>query len=142
MSSELRGYEDYVHAAADGRIDDAKHHLLIALREARALAAKPVIAGLIQRLGVLLWKGGDKASALALYEISEDLDAGSLLTRLEYAKFLANELSEGHLATMKCRDIIDEAGRRPFAETADDFGSADYAAAAQRLLEEIRGSDR
>jgi hypothetical protein len=133
----LPGYEEYVRAAADGEIQEAKRHLLVALREARARGARPVIAGLIQRLGVLLLEGGDKYSALALYEVSEDLDPGSLLAKLEFAKFLANELHEGRRAQEKCREIINAAKRNPFAESSDDFGSDEYIAAAQRLLDEI-----
>lgn len=138
MNNRLPGYEEYVHAAADGRVEEAKRHLLVALREARARGARPVIAGLIQRLAILLAKDGDRVSALALYEVSEDLDAGSLLAKLEFAKFLVNELREFDLAEQKCHEIIDIAARHPFAETEEDFGSSEYAAAAQRLLDEMR----
>src|SRR5215210_3662965 len=137
MDNSLDGYEQYVLAAADGRIEEAKSYLLQALRDARAKSARPVVAGLIQRLGTLLLAGGDRSSALALYEASEEIDDGSLLVKLEFAKFLWNEMKDGSLASRKCREIIQIAARNPFPETDGDFSSAEYSTAAWRLLNEI-----
>jgi hypothetical protein len=139
MNNSLAGYEAYVLAAADGRIDEAKAFLLEALRDAKAKAARPVVAGLIQRLGTLLLTGGDRNSALALYEVSEELDDGSLLVRLEFAKFLWNEMKDGAFASNKCQEIIQKASAHPFPESNEDFSSADYSEAATRLLKEISG---
>jgi tetratricopeptide (TPR) repeat protein len=136
-NSSLAGYEQYVLAAADGRIEDAKAFLLEALRDARAKGARPVVAGLIQRLGSLMFAGGDRNSALALYEVSLDLDEGSLLAKLEYAKFLWHEMGEAVLAREKCLEVIQAASSNPFPESDDDFGSDEYAEAANRLLNEI-----
>jgi hypothetical protein len=140
MNNSIAGYEDYVLAAADGRIEDAKRHLLVALRDAKAKNALPVVAGLVQRLGSLLLAGGDRIAALALYEISEELDRGSLLVRLEFAKFLWRGANDRQLAIDKCNEIVESASSHPFPESEDDFGSMEYSESALRLLEEIERS--
>ena len=139
MKNSISGYEDYVLAASEGRIEEAKQFLLVALRDARVKRAYPVMAGMVQRLGSLLHAGGDRNSALALYEISEDLDEGSLLTRLEHAKFLWKEAHDADLAIKKCIEIVQRASSHPFPGSEDDFSSAEYSEAATRLLTEIQG---
>lgn len=137
MKQSLAGYEQYMLAASDGRYKDATRFLVEALRDAKSKKARPVVAGMAQRLGDLLFKQGDRDASLALYEISEELDEGSLLSKLDFAKFLVNDLRDVDLAAQKCREIIDSAVAEPFPESDDDFSSPDYIAAAKRLLSQI-----
>ena len=131
------GQYEHAIALAENRLDDAKKYLVEMISEARISDSSPVLSGLAQRLGSILLRQGDKYGAIAMYEISEALDKGSLLAKLDYAKFLSNELRDGLSARNKCNEIIAEATSRPFEETDGDFGSEEYIAAAKRILDNL-----
>jgi hypothetical protein len=124
----------YVEAVADGRLDDAKTHLLSEIATAKAASSPAMLAGIAQRLGSVLLKQGDQTSAIALYELSECLDSTSMLAKLDYAKFLLNEVGNRSAAAAKAELILAMTCSAPFPGTHDDFGSDEYADAAQRLL--------
>ncbi len=123
----------YVLATLEGRIEDAKKLLLIALLDENSRHSPSIKAGIIQRLANLLFGDGDISSARILYCISEDIDPGSLLAKYEHAKFLLEEISDTHATIEKCDEIIRIAHEKPFLETDDDFSSEQYINAANNL---------
>lgn len=106
---------EYIVALSENRIDDAKKYLLEMIFEARGLGARPALSGLVQRFGSIFLKQGDKYGAIALYELSEVLDKGPLLSKLNYANFILNEVGDGVSARNKCNEVIMEATIHPFA---------------------------
>ncbi len=136
MNNLIPGTNEYIDALADSRFEDAKRHLLVAIASVKERGESPVLAGLAQRLGSILLKQGDKLGALGLYEISECLDSESLLTKLDYAKFLMFEMGDTAAAGAKCQGIIASATAKPFPGSDEDFSSEEYAEAAGRLLRE------
>jgi len=141
MTSFCPDQYEYAVALSENRLDDAKKHLLAMIIEAGRLDARPVLSGLAQRLGSILLRQCDKNGAIALYELSVVLDKGSLLSKLEYAKFLLNEVGDNIYAQNKCNEIIMEATTHPFAETDDDFGSEEYIQAAKRIFNNAEGDN-
>ena len=137
MTTFSPGQYEYVVALSENRLDDAKKHLVEMIKAAKTLESRPVLSGLAQRLGSIVLQQGDKYGAIAMYELSEALDKGSLLAKLDYAKFLFNQLGDGVSAQNKCNEIIAEATTNPFEETDDDFGSGMYIEAAKRILDAI-----
>lgn len=138
------GYWDekgFVVALADNRLDDAKRLVLDGIIWAKQQNVPPVLCALVQKLGTVLARQDDRITALVCYELSEQLDHSSLLAKLEYAKFLAAEQQDVSGALAKCSEIIRDAREDPFPRSDNDFGSEDYAAAATRLIAEIRGSE-
>jgi hypothetical protein len=133
------GYKEFVIAFGDRRYEDAKSFLLKAILYAKKTGSDTLLAGFAQRLGLIFLKGGDRASAIVLYELSEALDKGSLLDKLNYAKFLFVEFGDPVLAKQKCLEIIDDANSRPFPESDDDFGSDYYINSAKNILQNIEG---
>ena len=123
-----------MEALAAGRLEDAKVHLLSEITTAKAANSPAMLAGFAQRLGSVLLRQGDRVSAIALYELSECLDPGSQLARLDYAKFLLNELGDLPAAAMRAEAILAELKNAPFAETDNDFSSDHYIAAAESVL--------
>jgi hypothetical protein len=99
-----------------------------------------MLAGLAQKLGAILFKQGDKASAMAIFELSENLDPGSLLAKLHYARFLLHEANDPQAAASKAQALLALIEIAPFAETEDDFGSEQYGDAAHRLLAEAQSA--
>jgi hypothetical protein len=97
---------DYVEALAADRLDDAKTLLLSKIAVAKAANSPAMLAGLAQRLGSVLLKQGDRTSALALYELSECLDSSSILAKLDYAKFLLNEVGDRAAASAKANIVL------------------------------------
>ncbi|KRC31840.1 hypothetical protein ASE28_11885 [Acidovorax sp. Root219] len=130
------GELDYVLSMGDKRYEDAKKHLLTMTSHARQMDSRPMLAGCAQRLGEILFAQGDEAAAIALHEFSEFIDTGSLLAKLDHAKFLAKMGRHG-AAKEKCEQIISIAKETPFAETDADFSSDQYIDAADRVLSEI-----
>lgn len=130
-----RNFEyEHVLALSENRLEDAKNSLVAAILAAKNDNAPSVLAGLTQRFGSLLLKQGEKAGAIVLYELAEVLDTGSLLVKLEYAKFLLRELGERAAAIAKSEEIIAVALSNPFPESAEDFSSEEYIDAAKRIL--------
>ncbi|WP_067064973.1 hypothetical protein [Roseateles chitosanitabidus] len=128
---------DYVLAIAEGRLEDAKTHLFDALTSLGP-GAEAVRSGISQRLGSILLKQGDTVTAMALYELSEALDEGSLSAKLQHAKFLFRELGDRTAAELKCEEVAEIARATPFPDSDDDFGSEGYLQAVRRLIAEIR----
>ena len=114
---------DLVSAIAEGRLEDAKVHLLVEIAVAKAAGSAAMLAGLAQKLGTIAFKQGDKASAIAIYEFSENLDPGSLLAKLQYARFLLQEANDPQAAASKTQALLALIETAPFAETEDDFSS-------------------
>jgi hypothetical protein len=137
MSTFIPGEKEYVLALAKGELETAKQHLCIAISAANEMHSPTVLSGLAQRLGSLLLKQGDLLTARALYELSENLDSTSLLARLDYAKFLWNEIKDRQEALAKANSVIEIATQNPFPESEDDFSSEDYIKGAKRLIAEI-----
>jgi len=129
---------EYILALDENRLEDAKASLLLAIRLAKKVDAAPSVAGLAQKLGTVLWRQGDRRGALACYELSENLDPGSLLAKLHHAQFLCSEVGDRDAAIEKCNEIVAQATDSPFPETEGDFGSSEYIAAAQRVLDSMR----
>lgn len=127
------GELDFVLAIGDERYNDAKRHLLTMISHAKEIDSMPFLAGCAQRLGEVLFGQGDEESALALYEFSEVIDKGSLLAKLDHAKFLAR-LGKQEMAKEKCEQIISIANDSPFAESDTDFSSEQYSEAARTVL--------
>lgn len=127
------GELDYVLSMGDKRYKDAKKYLLTMISHAREIDSVPALAGCAQRLGEILFAQGDEESAIALHELSEFIDKGSLLAKLDHAKFLAR-LGKQEAAKEKCEQIISIANDSPFAETDADFSSEHYSEAARRVL--------
>lgn len=131
------GELDFVLAMGDERYKDAKKHLLSMISHAREIDSAPTLAGCAQRLGEILFAQGDEESAIALHEFSEFIDKGSLLAKLDHAKFLAR-LGKQKAAKEKCEQIISIANDSPFAETDTDFSSEQYGEAARRILDGMK----
>jgi len=136
MSKALPGDDEYVIASVEGRLDDAKRHVLETVIAAKAEGLGTMISGCAQRLGSVLFRSGDEISSRVLFELSEELDKGSLLAKLDYAKFLIEHVNDRDAALRKCEEIIGEATVRPFEESEDDFSSEQYIEAASRLIRE------
>ena len=136
MSESLPEYNEYVNAVFENRLEDAKQHLIEAIKTAKERDALPVLAGIAGRFGSILLKQGDKFGAIAFYELSEELDRKSLLPKLEYAKFLLRELGDKNKSISKCKEIIAIASANPFLESDDDFSSDEYIEATQKVLDE------
>jgi hypothetical protein len=138
MNSEKKHpLDQYVLAVAANQLDDAKLHLLEALTDANDAHSLPMKAGIAQRLARVLAQQGDAISAKILYALSEDIDSGSLLAKLEHAKFLNNQPESSEDVIKKCDEIIYQANLHHFEETDDDFSSAQYIEAASNLKKSI-----
>jgi tetratricopeptide (TPR) repeat protein len=132
----------YVLAFSEGRYEDAKKSLYKAiLCEAKNKDAPPWLAGFVQRLGTITFRQGDEAGALAMYEISELIDVGSLLVKLDYAKFLLKEMGNKTAAISKSQEIIDSATSFSFPESSGDFSSDQYIEAAKRVIDEAENKE-
>lgn len=138
MYNFIPGEKDYVIAFSEGRFDDAKRHLIEAICAIKKIDAPPVLAGFTQRFGSLLLKQGEALGAIAMYELSETLDAGSLLVKLDYAKFLLREMGDKAAAILKAEELIEAATACPFPGNDYDFSSDEYIEAGKRLIEEAR----
>ena len=141
MNNPVPDEYKYVLAMSENRFEDAKQYLLGAVIAAKQVDARPVLSGLAQRLGSISLKQGDKFGAIALYEFSEILDATSLLAKLDYAKFLLDEVGDKVAAEAKCDEIISAATSHPFAGCDDDFSSDEYIEAATRIKSKVPGSN-
>lgn len=129
----------YVSAFSEGRYEDAKKCLYKAIVcEAKNKEALPLLAGFVQKLGTITFRQGDEVGALAMYEISELIDVGSLLVKLDYAKFLLKEMGNKTAAINKSQIIIDYATSFPFVGNDDDFSSEEYIEAAKRIVDEAK----
>lgn len=137
MIDPTPGELEYLEALHEHRYDEAKWLLLKAIVFEKQIGVPAMLAGLCQRLGTVMFRQGDQAAALCIYELSEEIDPGSLLCKLEYARFLFQEAGDKDSATKKCMDLIALAQREPFGETDDDFSSEQYIDAAKRILEKI-----
>ena len=140
MTNPFPSENKYVLAMSENRFEDAKQYLLEAVIATKQVDARPVLSGLAQRFGSISLKQGDKFGAIALYEFSEALDATSLLAKLDYAKFLLDEVGDKVTAEAKCGEIIATATSHPFPGTDDDFSSDEYIEAATRVINKIRGT--
>ena len=65
------------------------------------------------------------------------LDPGSLLAKLEFAKFLHYKIGDNSAAVDKCNELILQTSQSPFDASTHDFSSTDYLEAAKRLLKLI-----
>ena len=139
MENTSLGMYDYLNALGDGRLEDAKRHLLKVIDFEKGKSTAPVISDIVQKLGLILLRQGDRLSALALYELSESVDADSLLAKLNYAKFLFRDAGDIKGAVAKCEEIIAKANSNPFPESDNDFSSEEYLEAATRLLNDLNG---
>jgi hypothetical protein len=138
MSNKIPGMREFVLAEAENRLDDAKSHLLVAIASIKNKSeAKPAIAGIAQQFGDICFLQSEKINSIFLYEISEILDPGSLLAKLDYAKFLFRKIQDKKQANFKCDEIIEQAQSFPSQETESDFSSEQYIDAALRLKQEM-----
>ncbi len=127
----------YVLAFSEGRYEDAKKCLYKAIIcEAKNKEALPWLAGFVQKLGTITFRQGDEVGAVAMYEISELIDVGSLLVKLDYAKFLLKEMGNKTAAINKSQEIIENATLFPFPKSDGDFSSDQYIEAAKRIIDE------
>jgi hypothetical protein len=131
---------EYIEAVWDGRTDDAKHHLLASIAEAGKDGFEAVRVTLAQNFGNLCFAQGDELTAIFIYEISEFLDKGSLLAKLNHAKFLFQKIKDKKKSINKCDEIIKNAQEHPFPSTDEDFGSQEYLNYALQLKKEIQDS--
>lgn len=129
----------YFLAFSENRYEDAKNCLYKAIISlVKDKEALPWVAGSVQKLGTIAFRQGDEAGAIAMYEISELIDVGSLLVKLDYAKFLLNEMGNKTAAINKSQEIIDYATLFPFPRRDGDFSSDQYIKAAKCVLDEVK----
>jgi hypothetical protein len=123
MIDSIPGMDEYIQSLLDNRLDDAKYYLIVAITAIKHDCAAAACSGIAQQFGEICLAQGDKHSAIFLHELSEILDQGSLLAKLDYAKFLYNKMHDKKRASAKCDEIIHQAQKYPFQKTDDDFSS-------------------
>ena len=131
-------YIEYMTLKTKGDIQGSISALVkcIELAKFRVDTDPSELSFLTQELGSLRYINGEENLAFDLYNQSLDIDKGSLLAVLLYAKFLANECQLFQDAILKCNIIIDVATTSPFLESDNDFGSDYYLRNAVELKKE------
>lgn len=91
------------------------------------------LSDLLRRMGEIYFELGDRLQATKYFAEAERADPDSLLVKLQIARFVANRLGDKQAAIEQCDAVISLAHNKPYPESDDDFGSADYARSAEEL---------
>src|ERR1044071_7364921 len=89
-------------------------------------------ADLLQRIGDLFLRRGERDKAFAAHNEALRADPASLIIKLHFAAFLARA-GEHATAISECDRIVKDVTDHPFAETEDDLGSEYYLREAKKL---------
>jgi hypothetical protein len=124
----LREAKDYVGAIAA---------LRICIEEARGDEIEAAIhADLLQRIGNLQLEQGLREAAFESLALALQADPGSLLVRLQFAKFLARA-GERPRAIAECDSIMKAAEEARLSRSEDELGSNYYIREAKKFKETL-----
>jgi tetratricopeptide (TPR) repeat protein len=142
--SENSNYQKYMQSLGHDDLLAAVEHLKACLDDLGGDEYEASYrAFILQEIGNLMLLRGARAEANHYHREALRTDPSSLLTKLQFAKFLAKS---GDLVTAitQCDEIVRLAESSPFSESEDDFNSEYYSLHAKELKEEClaRGENR
>jgi hypothetical protein len=125
--SENKKYLNAEILRVKGDISNALNAMLLCLKDAQKEPniEPSTLSFLFQRLGELRYLNNEKNLAFVLFEKSTEVNNGSLITELFYAKFLANLCQDYKKAIYKC-DFIISTGTSPSYFEPENTPSIDY----------------
>jgi tetratricopeptide (TPR) repeat protein len=137
-SSESAAYLMYGRAFAYGNYRKSLDYLLDFVSENQKEFELCERADMIQRIGDAYYHLGDIGLALFFYQLGMDCDRGSLLPKLQFAKFVGRRLKNIDHAIQICNEIISLAEANHQNASEEELGSEWYIRNANELIDELK----
>ena len=139
--SESQNYLNHVGPEIRGNLPEAIRLIELCIEELKQHVEEDLLtlAFLLQRLGSLKYRNGEVDDAFRLYEKVRDMDQGSLLCELGYAKFLARDCAEFTKVIEKCDAVIAAVTDANYVEPEDSPSVEYYVREAETVKEECMG---
>jgi hypothetical protein len=132
--SKFPPYAAAITASIEGDLATARSEYAKCLLAAREAGGPPMISGLLNRLGNVEARDGNRARAIELYEEALLADPGSPLALISYAESLVDALADPVAAAAKLQSAEDLLASGQWHETGGDLSLASY----EHLIAQVR----